>query len=173
MSPSSHGTPVSGLDLAPGSVLNAGRFGRLFRNVPVYQHDETTPRVGPPGQLAAIAEAMIEDAVRKTPRPCQTRSQPTQTRTRCCLRAIPTSGSSSTTTSHSTRSRAWAGRTTRMRCMISERRSSTSTISTAAVLTISPICIATGRTRSLIPRMVSTSAVSCSSWGSSWPSRPR
>ena len=49
--PGSHGSTPRGLDLVPSSTFTEGRFGRMFRDVPVYEHD--------PRQLSALAKSMI------------------------------------------------------------------------------------------------------------------
>jgi hypothetical protein len=49
-----HGTPVRGGGSAPASYSTAGRFGRMFRTVPVYEHDDRN--------LAALARTMIVPA---------------------------------------------------------------------------------------------------------------
>jgi len=51
--PRQHGTPLRGIDTLPSSFSTEGRFGRLFRNAPVYEHD--------PASLAALAAQMIAD----------------------------------------------------------------------------------------------------------------
>ncbi|MDX6211555.1 MAG: hypothetical protein QOF82_642 [Frankiales bacterium] len=49
--PRSHGSFPRGLGLVPSSSFTEGRFGRMFRDVPVYEHDMR--------QLGALAESMI------------------------------------------------------------------------------------------------------------------
>jgi hypothetical protein len=54
MSVPRHGSLERGLELTPRSRLRAGRFGRMFRNLPVYAHDDR--------QLCEIAKSMIAEA---------------------------------------------------------------------------------------------------------------
>jgi hypothetical protein len=49
--PRSHGSTPRGLGLVPSSSFTEGRFGRMFRDVPVYEHDTR--------QLDALAKSMI------------------------------------------------------------------------------------------------------------------
>jgi hypothetical protein len=46
-----HGAPLRGIDAVTGSFSTAGRFGRMFRNIPVLKHDHR--------ELAALAATMI------------------------------------------------------------------------------------------------------------------
>ena len=50
--PAPHGTIPRGLRLTPQSPTSSGRFGRMFRRLPYYDHD--------PGTLVALAETMIQ-----------------------------------------------------------------------------------------------------------------
>ncbi|MCW2569328.1 MAG: myeloperoxidase thyroid peroxidase cyclooxygenase catalytic subunit [Mycobacterium sp.] len=52
--PRVHGSAPRGIDVLPTSSFHGGRFGRMFRNVPVFEHS--------PDQLAAIAAKMVQDA---------------------------------------------------------------------------------------------------------------
>src|SRR5947209_8168947 len=48
-----HGAlPPRGLARTPSSPVTTGRFGRMFRSVPVYDHD--------PASLVALGQAMIQ-----------------------------------------------------------------------------------------------------------------
>ncbi len=49
--PRFHGMPLSGIDATPGSRSAAGRFGRMFRNVPLFEHGADN--------LAALARTMV------------------------------------------------------------------------------------------------------------------
>src|SRR6266545_3498229 len=50
--PQHHSTPPRGLELAPRSILVAGRFGRMFRNLPGLAPAD--------GHLKKLAESMLE-----------------------------------------------------------------------------------------------------------------
>jgi hypothetical protein len=52
--PRIHGSAQRGVDVLPTSSFHEGRFGRMFRSVPVFEHA--------PDQLAAIAARMIQAA---------------------------------------------------------------------------------------------------------------
>ena len=56
-----HGALPRGLTSAPASFSTAGRFGRMFRNLPVFAHD--------PGQLSALARTMVAAADPRDTRP--------------------------------------------------------------------------------------------------------
>ena len=115
--PKRHSRLHRGVDVLPSSSFKSGRFGRMFRHLPVFEHQ--------PGALAALAGRMTASGP-----PKENEAIP---------RATPTSVSSSTTTSPSTRSRACSGRTTRTPCTTGHR-ATTSTPSTAAGRPTSPTC---------------------------------
>lgn len=50
--PAGHGVPLRGLETTPSSSMRTGRFGRLFRSVPVFEPQ--------PESLAALGSAMIQ-----------------------------------------------------------------------------------------------------------------
>src|SRR4051812_43607454 len=49
-----HGNIMRGEDVIPASSFREGRFGRMFRNAPVFEHQVDS--------LAALADAMIAEA---------------------------------------------------------------------------------------------------------------
>src|SRR5262245_25817685 len=52
--PMPHGSPAArGLDSTPGSATTTGRFGRMFRHVPLHEHRVRT--------LIALGQGMIHD----------------------------------------------------------------------------------------------------------------
>jgi hypothetical protein len=59
-----HGTPLRGLDSVAASFSTAGRFGRMFRNIPVFEHQVDN--------LAALARTMIHPAERRDTEPVPT-----------------------------------------------------------------------------------------------------
>src|SRR4030081_2185182 len=50
---STHGVPPRGLETTPGSSQDTGRFGRMFRRLPVFQCQ--------PASLVVLAAAMIQE----------------------------------------------------------------------------------------------------------------
>ncbi|MFC8732242.1 heme peroxidase family protein [Luteimicrobium sp. NPDC057192] len=52
-SPRPHGTPLRGLATTPASSTTRGRFGRMFRHVPVWSQNQ--------GDLAKLGQAMVQE----------------------------------------------------------------------------------------------------------------
>jgi hypothetical protein len=59
-----HGSPLRGIDSVAASFSTAGRFGRMFRNVPVFEHRDEN--------LAALARTMVMTADPKDGEPVPT-----------------------------------------------------------------------------------------------------
>ncbi|MGZ8634027.1 MAG: peroxidase family protein [Solirubrobacteraceae bacterium] len=54
-----HGAPVRGLDVVPSSSFLEGRFGRMFRHLPVFDHAES--------DLVALAHRMVQRREKEKP----------------------------------------------------------------------------------------------------------
>lgn len=63
-----HGTALRGIDSVATSFTTAGRFGRMFRNIPVFEHKADN--------LAALARTMIVPADPKDTKPVSTPAPP-------------------------------------------------------------------------------------------------
>ena len=68
-----HGTALRGIDSVATSFSTAGRFGRMFRNIPVFDHKADN--------LAALARTMIIPADPKDSQPVPTPAPPMNERT--------------------------------------------------------------------------------------------
>lgn len=64
-----HGSQLRGLDSVASSFLAEGRFGRMFRNAPVYEHK--------PDNLKSLAQSMVLSANPKDTKPA-TNSEPSE-----------------------------------------------------------------------------------------------